>query len=86
MRDMTQGKALPVIVSFALPMIVSGMLQQCYNIADSVIAGQFAGVDALAAVGVSNPITGLFVSLGTGAGMGASVVISQLFGAKQMKQ
>lgn len=84
MKDMTKGSPMKVILSFAIPMILSGLLQQCYNIADSIIAGQYAGVNALAAVGVSNPITALFVGLGTGAGMGCSVVISQLFGAKQM--
>ncbi len=86
MKDMTKGSPLRIILSFAIPMILSGMLQQCYNIADSIIAGQYAGVNALAAVGVSNPITSLFVSLGSGAGMGCSVVISQLFGAKEMKK
>lgn len=84
MKDMTQGKPMKVILSFAIPMICSGMLQQCYNIADSIIAGRYAGVNALAAVGVSNPITTLFVGLGTGAGMGCSVIISQLFGARRL--
>ncbi len=86
MKDMTKGSPMKLIVAFALPMVLSSMLQQCYNIADSLIAGRFAGVDALAAIGVSNPITTLFVGLGTGAGMGCSVVISQLFGAKEMKK
>lgn len=86
MKDMTKGRPFTILISFALPMILSSMLQQCYNIADSVIAGNFAGVDALAAVGVSNPITQLFVGLGSGAGMGCSVIISQLFGGGQMKK
>lgn len=86
MKDMTKGSPMKLILLFALPMVLSSMLQQCYNIADSMIAGRFAGVDALAAIGVSNPITTLFVNLGTGAGMGCSVVISQLFGAKEMKK
>lgn len=86
MKDMTKGSPFKIILSFAIPMILSGMLQQCYNIADSIIAGRYAGVDALAAVGVSNPITQLFVGLGSGLGMGCSVVISQLFGAKKMDQ
>lgn len=86
MKDMTKGSPMRIILSFAIPMILSGLLQQCYNIADSIIAGRYAGVNALAAVGVSNPITALFVSLGSGAGMGCSVVISQLFGAKEMEK
>ena len=86
MKDMTKGKPLTILLSFAIPMILSGMLQQCYNIADSIIAGRYAGVDALAAVGVSNPITQLFVGLGSGLGMGCGVVIAQLFGGKKMSQ
>ena len=86
MKDMTKGSPLKILLSFAIPMILSGMLQQCYNIADSIIAGRYAGVDALAAVGVSNPITQLFVGLGSGLGMGCSVVIAQLYGGKKMSQ
>lgn len=86
MKDMTKGKPLNVIVAFAIPMVLSSLLQQCYNMADSIIAGNFAGTQALAAIGVSSPITQLFVNLGTGLSMGCSVVISQLFGAKDMKK
>lgn len=86
MKDMTKGSPFKILLSFAIPMILSGMLQQCYNIADSIIAGRYAGVDALAAVGVSNPITQLFVGLGSGLGMGCSVVIAQLYGGKKMSQ
>ena len=70
MKDMTKGNPLKLIVLFALPMVASSLLQQCYNLADSVIAGRFAGVNALAAIGVSTPITQLFVNLGVGASMG----------------
>ena len=63
MKDLTKGSPMKLIVTFAVPMIISGILQQCYNLADSLIAGRFAGVDALAAVGVSTPITQLFVGL-----------------------
>jgi len=86
MKDMTKGNPLKLIVLFALPMVASSLLQQCYNLADSLIAGRFAGVNALAAIGVSTPITMLFVNLGVGASMGCSVVISQLFGAGEMKK
>ena len=50
---------------------------------DSIIAGKFAGVDALAAVGASYPITALFIAVATGSCIGASVIVSQFFGAKQ---
>ncbi len=79
---MTVGNPSRILLGFSLPMILSGMFQQLYNIVDSVVAGQFAGVNALAAVGASYPITMLFIAVATGAGMGSSVIISQLFGAK----
>lgn len=84
--DMTSGKPSKILVSYAMPIILSGIFQQFYNIADSLIAGQFAGVNALAAVGASYPITMLFIAVATGAGMGCTVIISQLFGAKDYKR
>lgn len=91
MKDMTQGKPWKVIMAFAIPLILSGIIQQFYNLADSVIVGNFAGgsgyitgEQALAAVGASSTITMLFVGLGGGGSMGCGVIISQLFGAKRM--
>ncbi len=82
-KDMTVGNPSRILLGFSLPMILSRMFQQLYNIVDSVVAGQFAGVNALAAVGASYPVTMLFIAVATGAGMGSSVIISQLFGAKE---
>lgn len=82
--DMTRGKPGRVLWRFSLPMLVSVMFQQFYNIADSVIAGRFAGEDALAAVGASYPITMIFMAVAVGCNIGCSVVVSQLFGEKQM--
>lgn len=82
-KDMTEGNPSKMIVAYSIPIILSGMFQQFYNIADSVIAGKYAGVDALAAVGASYPITMLFIAVAAGASIGASVVISQIFGAKE---
>ena len=56
-KDLTAGKPQSVLWRFSIPMFVSVIFQQLYNIADSVIAGKFAGEDALAAVGASYPIT-----------------------------
>lgn len=64
-------------------MFVSVIFQQLYNIADSIIAGKFAGEQALAAVGASYPITMIFMAIAVGSNIGCSVVISQLFGGKQ---
>ena len=57
-----------------------------YNIADSVVAGKFAGEAALAAVGASYPITIIFMAVAVGSNIGCAVVISQLFGAKRWKE
>lgn len=65
---------------------MSMALQQIYNIADSIIVGQFAGADGLAAIGAAYPITLIFIAIATGASMGCSVVIGQLYGAKKMDE
>ncbi len=82
-KDLTEGKPLRVITLFALPMLLSVAFQQLYNIADSVVAGQFVGKNALAAVGASYPVTMLFMAFALGAGIGINVIVSQLFGLKQ---
>lgn len=82
--DMTQGKPTGILWRFTLPMLLSAVFQQMYNVADSVVAGQFVGEDALAAVGASFPITMIFMAVALGSNIGCSVVISQLFGAKKL--
>lgn len=84
-KDMTAGNPSGIIINYSIPIVLSGMFQQFYNIADSLIAGKYAGVNALAAVGASYPITMLFIAVATGAGMGCSVVISQIFGEKNYR-
>lgn len=85
-KDLTVGKPEEVLWKFSIPMFISVIFQQMYNIADSVIAGKFAGEDALAAVGASYPITMIFMAIAVGSNIGCSVVISQLFGGKQYKK
>ncbi len=84
-RDLTTGKPGPVLRSFTMPLFISAIFQQLYNIADSVIVGNFAEhtEDAVAAVGASYPITMIFMAVALGFNVGCSVVISQLFGAKR---
>ncbi len=84
--DMTEGKPSGVLWKFTIPMLVSVMFQQLYNIVDSIVAGKFVGVKALAAVGASYPITMIFMAVATGLNIGCSVVISLYFGAKEYKQ
>lgn len=81
-QDLTVGDARKVLLHYTIPMFVSVAFQQIYNIADSMIAGKFAGKEALAAVGASYPITMIFMAVAVGCNIGCSVVISQLFGAK----
>ncbi|GKH32682.1 MATE family efflux transporter [Hungatella hathewayi] len=84
--DMTVGKPSGVLWKFTIPMLVSVMFQQLYNIVDSIVAGKFVGVNALAAVGASYPITMIFMAVATGLNIGCSVVISLYFGAKEYRQ
>ncbi len=84
--DLTEGKPSKVLWSFSIPMLLSVVFQQLYNIVDSIVAGKFVGARALAAVGASYPITMIFMAIATGANIGASVIISQLFGAKSFEK
>lgn len=81
--DLTEGSIHKKLWLFSIPMLISVMFQQIYNIADSMIAGKFVGENALAAVGASYPITMLFIAVAMGCNIGCSVIISQLFGAKE---
>ncbi|MEF2575953.1 MAG: MATE family efflux transporter, partial [Eisenbergiella sp.] len=77
---MTEGAPARKLFFFAAPMILGNLFQQLYNMADSVIVGQFAGVDALAAVGASYALTTVFVMLAIGGGNGSAVVTAQYLG------
>lgn len=85
-KDMTSGKPAKLLWAFSIPMLISAMFQQIYNIADSMIAGRFAGEDALAAVGASYPITMIFMAVAMGCNIGCSVLISQLFGGRKLRE
>ncbi|HBL06862.1 MAG TPA: MATE family efflux transporter, partial [Clostridium sp.] len=81
--DMTIGNPFKILWTFSLPMLLSSLFQQLYNIVDSIVAGKFIGVNALAAVGASYPITALFIAVAVGSSMGCSVVVAQIFGSKK---
>ena len=66
MKDLTVGKPFEVIGKFALPMILSMIFQQVYSVVDSIVAGRFIGVNALGAVGASQPITVIFIAIAVG--------------------
>lgn len=81
-KDLTEGKAESVLWKFCLPLFGSIIFQQLYNIADSLVAGKFIGENALAAVGNSYEITLIFIAFAFGCNIGCSVIVSQMFGAK----
>lgn len=83
---MTEGSIPRRIIAFAMPLILGNLFQQMYNTVDSIIVGRFIGGTALAAVGSSTPIVGLLVGMFVGLTSGASVVISQHFGAGRLEE
>ena len=82
-KDLTVGKPSTVLWKFCLPLFGSVIYQQLYNIADSWVAGKFISQNALAAVGNSYEITLIFIAFAFGCNIGCSVIVSQLFGAKE---
>ena len=80
-KDMTKGNEARLILGFTLPLLAGNLLQQLYNIADTVIVGKVLGDDALAAVGATGSVTFLFSTLCLGLATGAGIIISQFFGA-----
>lgn len=81
-QDLTVGKPSTVLWKFCLPLFGSILFQQLYNLADSWVAGRFIGENALAAVGNSYEITLIFLAFAFGCNISCSVIVSQLFGAK----
>ena len=73
---------LKALTVFAMPMILGSFSQQVYNMADSIIVGQFVGSSALAAVGACAALTNVFICVALGAGVGAGVLVSRYFGAR----
>ena len=74
---------LKALTVFAMPLILGSFFQQVYNMADSIIVGQFVGSSALAAVGACAALTNVFICVALGAGVGAGVLVSRYFGAKE---
>ncbi len=81
--DMTEGKPWEKIVLFTIPMLIGNIAQQLYNTVDSVVVGKYVGDNALAAVGSAGPILNLLIVLFIGISMGASITVSQYFGARR---
>ncbi|MDO4297555.1 MAG: MATE family efflux transporter [Lachnospiraceae bacterium] len=80
--DMTEGTIWKKIVAFTLPMLIGNIAQQLYNTVDSIVVGRYVGDNALAAVGSASPILNLMIVLFMGISVGAGIMVSQYFGAK----
>jgi putative MATE family efflux protein len=82
MINLTKGPIGKNIFFFSIPMLIGNVFQQLYNVADSLIVGNFLGKQALAAVGASFPINFVFLSMSLGISIGISVILSHFYGAK----
>lgn len=80
--DMTQGSILPMLISFAFPLMVGNLFQQLYNTVDTWVVGNFVGKNSFSAVGTLSPVTNLMIGFFMGFSTGAAVLIAQYFGAK----
>jgi len=83
---MTEGVIWKQLLTFSLPLLVGNLFQQLYNTVDSVVVGNFIGSDALAAVGSSNSLINLIIGMFMGIGTGAGVIISQYYGADEKQK
>lgn len=81
-KDLTKGKIMPLLVGFTIPLVLGNLFQLTYNAVDSIIVGQFVGKEALAAVGICNPVMTLMILFLNGLCMGASILMGTQFGAK----
>ena len=84
--DMTEGKIIPQLTGFTIPLVLGNLSQLTYNAADSVIVGKFVGDDALAAVGTAGPIMNMVILFISGMCMGAGILMSTQYGAKKYGQ
>ena len=84
-HELTQGPVIRTMIRFAIPMILGDLLQQCYNIADTLIVGRFLGTDALAAVGSAFSLMTFLTSILLGLAMGSGTVFSIRYGQKKTK-
>lgn len=85
-KDLTKGPPWKRIIEFAIPMLIGNIAQQFYNTADSIIVGYYIGDNALAAVGSAVPILHLLLVLFVGVSVGAGIMVSQYFGAKDREK
>ena len=83
--DMTEGKIPQHLLGYSIPLVLGNLFQLTYNAVDSIIVGHFVGKEALAAVGICNPISTLMILFLNGLCMGASILMGIQYGAKDYK-
>ena len=83
--DMTQGNIPRLIINFALPLMMGNLFQQLYNTVDSIIVGNYVGKEALAAIGATSPFVNTLIGFFMGFATGGGILISQYFGAKNIR-
>ncbi|HAB59889.1 MAG TPA: MATE family efflux transporter, partial [Lachnospiraceae bacterium] len=83
---MTKGNIGGHLIRYAIPLILGNLFQLTYNAVDSIIAGRFIGKEALAAIGIANPVMNMVILGISGICMGAGVLMSEFFGAKDYKK
>ncbi len=81
-QDMTQGNPYVNIIKFAIPLLIGNFVQQMYNTVDAIVVGKYVGDAALAAVGAAGPVLNLLFVLFMGVSVGAGIMVSQYYGAK----
>ena len=81
--DMTEGPLLTKVLFFAMPIMLSGILQLLFNAADTIVVGRFAGNEALAAVGSVGSLNNLIISLFIGLSVGVNVLVARFTGARE---
>jgi len=81
-KELTEGKALPLLLQFSIPLFLGGILQQLYQITDSAIVSNFLGVNQLAAVGASSSVMFLILGFCNGCGGGMAIPVAYAFGAR----
>jgi len=84
--DMTQGKIFPLLMSFAVPLLLGNLFQQLYNTVDTWVVGNYVGKISFSAVGTVGPVVNTLIGFFLGFSSGATVVIAKAFGAKNEKE
>lgn len=83
--DMTKGSPIKLLMQFSIPILIGNLFQQFYTLADRIIVGRFVGDTAFSAIGATNALSMMFMSMCMGVAIGTGVIVSQYFGAKDGK-